>query len=72
MKLQFTPQPYQDIAVSSTCALLHGEGDLARRYIQAGDLIGDSLRKYSRRVFRRQQRVDQCGVVLKKAKSELG
>lgn len=43
MKLQFTPQPYQDTAVASVVSLFSGEGDLARKYIQNTGLIGDSV-----------------------------
>lgn len=43
MKLQFTPQAFQDSALGSTIGLLHGEGNLARKYLRHGTMLLDSV-----------------------------
>jgi len=43
MKLQFTPQPYQDAAVAAVCNLLHGESDLTRKYMKRSNMLLDSV-----------------------------
>jgi len=43
MKLQFTPQPYQNDAVAAVVGLFHGEGDLARKYTRRTDMLTDNV-----------------------------
>lgn len=43
MKLQFTTQPHQDVALLSIAFLFHDEGDLARKYIRDGTMLLDSV-----------------------------